>query len=125
MVYELIGYNTDCMASGDVRYRTYTASPKIADKFEKIPKIQFTDSGHGIVFNSREHTGTRKPNVYTVKKHVDKFMAMSDNEISMYEKIKRLEWTKEYLIQRLEAAGKLLKDANNLIDTVVERERGK
>ncbi|MBU0959547.1 MAG: hypothetical protein KKB31_06380 [Nanoarchaeota archaeon] len=53
-MYELIGYNTDCRYSQDVRYRSYTTSKKKADLFNKIPKIQFTDSGHGIVFHARE-----------------------------------------------------------------------
>jgi len=54
MVYELIAYNTDCRFPQDIRYREYTTSKKRAEAFEKIPKIQFTDSGHGIVFNARE-----------------------------------------------------------------------
>jgi len=54
MLYELAGYNTDCRYSQDIRYRQYTTSKKKADAFNKIPKIQFTDSGHGIVFRARE-----------------------------------------------------------------------
>ncbi len=54
MTYELIAYNTDCRYSQDVRYRAYTTSKKKADKFNLIPKIQFTDSGHGIVFDAKE-----------------------------------------------------------------------
>ena len=48
MVYELLAYNTECMQ--DIRYRKYTTSKKKAEAFNNIPKIQFTDSGHGIVF---------------------------------------------------------------------------
>lgn len=33
----------------DCRYRAYTSSQKMADLFEKVPKIKFTDSGHGLV----------------------------------------------------------------------------
>lgn len=40
----------------DVRHRSYTTSKKRAEEFERIPRIQFTDSGHGIVF-----TATLKP----------------------------------------------------------------
>jgi hypothetical protein len=33
----------------DVRYRCYTQSVKKAEQFKKIKRVQFTDSGHGIV----------------------------------------------------------------------------
>ena len=33
----------------DVRYRDYTSSEDRMKRFEALPKIQFTDSGHGIV----------------------------------------------------------------------------
>jgi len=39
----------------DVRYRQYTRSLARACKFELVPKIQFTDSGHGIVPVVTEH----------------------------------------------------------------------
>ena len=58
MIYELEAYNTE--NSDDIRYREYTSSKKKAELFKLIPKIQFTDSGHGIVFWSREHSGKRK-----------------------------------------------------------------
>ena len=61
MIYELEGYNTDSRYSDDIRYREYTTSKKKADEFNKIRKIQFTDSGHGIVFSATEHHGKRKP----------------------------------------------------------------
>ncbi len=60
MVYELLAYNTDSRYRDDVRYRKYTTSRKLAEAFGKIPKIQFTDSGHGIVFTFKIHVGTRK-----------------------------------------------------------------
>ena len=75
MVYELEAYNTDCRYSQDVRYRAYTTSKKKADAFDKIPKIQFTDSGHGIVFNAREFVGRRKSNIYTLRDYVNKHLA--------------------------------------------------
>ena len=59
MVYELIGYNTDSRYRDDVRHREYTMSAKKAELFRQIPKIQFTDSGHGIVFAAHEHRGPR------------------------------------------------------------------
>ena len=61
MTYELIAYNTDCRYPTDIRYRKYTTSKRIASDFEKIHKIQFTDSGHGIVFVSREYHGRKSP----------------------------------------------------------------
>ena len=61
MVYELIGYNTDGRYRDDVRHREYTTSKKKAELFEQIPKIQFNDSGHGIVFMALEHSGRRQP----------------------------------------------------------------
>jgi hypothetical protein len=33
----------------DVRYREYTTSERKIAAFKAIPKIQFTDSGHGVV----------------------------------------------------------------------------
>lgn len=54
-VWELTGYNTDPRYQTDVRYRGYTASPTFAEAFGKVPKIQFTDSGHGIYFMAWPH----------------------------------------------------------------------
>lgn len=59
--YVLEGFNTDSRYPDDVRHRQYTTSKIKADAFERIPKIQFTDSGHGVVFQARVHTGPRKP----------------------------------------------------------------
>ena len=61
MVWELIGYGTDSRYLDDVRHREYTSSRKRAEMFKRIPRIQFTDSGHGIVFHAVEHRGRRKP----------------------------------------------------------------
>jgi hypothetical protein len=71
MVYELVARNTDSRYwDRDVRWREYTTSKKKAEAFRKIPKIQFSDSGHGIVFMSHEHKGPRKPVVREVWEHV-------------------------------------------------------
>lgn len=60
-VYVLEAYNTDSRYPDDVRYREYTSSKKRADLFKRIPKIQFSDSGHGICFWSHEFKkGQRK-----------------------------------------------------------------
>ena len=60
-IYLLEAYNTDSRYSQDIRYREYTASKKRAELFNKIPKIQFSDSGHGICFSAIEHRGHRLP----------------------------------------------------------------
>ena len=74
MVYELVAFNTDCRYQQDIRYCAYTSSKTKADKFDQIPKIQFTDSGHGIVFNSREHKGHRKPCINNLSDYVNKYL---------------------------------------------------
>lgn len=61
MIYELVGYNTDSRYPNDIRYRKYTSSEREAKLFGKIPKIQFSDSWHGIVFVAREHRGAKQP----------------------------------------------------------------
>lgn len=33
----------------DVRYRDYTSSGARVERFMAVPKVQFTDSGHGVV----------------------------------------------------------------------------
>ena len=69
-VYLLEGYNTDSRYMDDIRYRAYTTSKKKADAFNKIPKIQFTDSGHGIVFSASEYRGKQKPTRYELDRYV-------------------------------------------------------
>lgn len=50
----LEAYGTDSRYVDDVRYRSYTTSQRKAEAFARIPKIQFSDSGHGIVFHATE-----------------------------------------------------------------------
>ena len=50
----LEAFGTDSRYPDDVRFRAYTTSHKKAEAFDRIPKIQFSDSGHGIVFAARE-----------------------------------------------------------------------
>ena len=50
----LEAYGTDSRYHDDVRHRSYTRSQKKAEAFARIPRIQFTDSGHGIVFHAEE-----------------------------------------------------------------------
>lgn len=68
MLYELEAYSTANYL--DVRYRAYTTSRKKAEAFEKIPKIQFTDSGHGIVFTALE-VKKRREEVKTLFEYVN------------------------------------------------------
>lgn len=53
-VWLLEAYATDSRYGADVRYRAYTTSRKKAEAFARIPRIQFSDSGHGIVFHATE-----------------------------------------------------------------------
>ncbi len=69
-VYLLEGYNTDSRYPDDVRYREYTTSKKRAELFNKIHKIQFSDSGHGICFSATEHRGHRQPRRSTLSSYV-------------------------------------------------------
>jgi hypothetical protein len=59
----------------DVRYREYTSSKAKALAFERVPKIKFTDSGHGIVPFVREHKGRRQPTIKLLADHVNKALA--------------------------------------------------
>lgn len=63
MTWVLEGFNTDARY-GEVRHREYTTSDRKAEMFNQIPKIQFTDSGHGIVFHARKHSGPRLPTIH-------------------------------------------------------------
>lgn len=80
MIYELTAYNTD-QRYGDVRYREYTSSERRAKSFSQIPKIQFTDSGHGIVFSARPYKGKRKPRIMVLSDYVGENLAkLKDTE---------------------------------------------
>jgi len=71
MLYELEAFNTETYT--DVRYRAYTTSKKKADAFASIPKIQFTDSGHGIVFSSRQ-VSKRRSNIGYLTEYMRKYL---------------------------------------------------
>lgn len=72
MVYELLAYNTESFS--DILYREYTTSQKKVDRFKRIPKIQFTDSGHGIVFWAFKHKGRREKTIHTLYEYVAKHL---------------------------------------------------
>ena len=62
----------------DCRYREYTTSKRKADLFARVPRIPFTDSGHGIVPYVREHSGRREPRNMVLQDHVvDSIKAMT------------------------------------------------
>jgi hypothetical protein len=73
-VYVLEAYNTDSRYPDDVRWREYTNSKKRAELFNKIPKIQFSDSGHGVVFWAREHKGKRKETRHELHSYINEQM---------------------------------------------------
>lgn len=54
----------------DIRYREYTSSKRKAELFKTVPRISFTDSGHGIVPHVREHRGRREPRNMILQDHV-------------------------------------------------------
>lgn len=78
--YELIAYSTESVGPGSVRYRDYTTSLVIANRFNAIPKIQFTDSGHGVVFCYRIHEGKRGKVIKEIRDYVDKHMKFSASQ---------------------------------------------
>lgn len=59
-VWMLEAYDTD---GRNARCREYTTSRTKAEAWARIPRIDFTDSGHGIVFNVWAHQGRRKPTI--------------------------------------------------------------
>ena len=78
----LEAYGTDSRYGSDVRYRAYTTSRTKAEKFTRIPRIQFTDSGHGIVFHAEElppRTRRLSP-IYSLSDYVREQMAALSGE---------------------------------------------
>jgi hypothetical protein len=75
--WELIAYNTDSRYRDDIRYREYTRSRTRAEAFERIPKIQFSDSGHELIFAARElpPRTRREPLRYQLSDYVREHMA--------------------------------------------------
>lgn len=57
MIWELEGYDTELR---EARCREYTRSQRTADLWVRIPRLQFSDSGHGVVFTRRPHSGARR-----------------------------------------------------------------
>jgi hypothetical protein len=60
-VWCLEGYDT---GAREARWREYTYSDAKAEAWERLPRIQFTDSGHGIVFQAhRLEPGAKRERV--------------------------------------------------------------
>lgn len=57
MVWCLEAYDTEMR---EARSRRYTTGDLTAEAWERIPRIDFTDSGHGIVFHALEHPRGKK-----------------------------------------------------------------
>ncbi len=74
--WELTGYSTEERGENAVRHREYTTSKKTAELFDRIPRIQFTDSGHGIEFMAGTHTGPRRPVKVGLREHVQHHMKL-------------------------------------------------
>lgn len=72
MLWELTAYNTESCYSNDIRYRSYTTSERKAKAFNQIPKIQFTDSGHGIAFMAWPAKNRSKPLINHLAEYVQK-----------------------------------------------------
>lgn len=70
MVWQLEAYDTEMR---EARCREYTTSRRTAELWERIPRIQFTDSGHGIEFIAREHSGPRRPTIRRMG-HADEWL---------------------------------------------------
>ena len=72
--WELLAFSTEMR--GDVRYREYTRSREKAERFGRIPRIDFTDSSHGIVFSAYEMRPgeVRQKTCHTLREYVNQHM---------------------------------------------------
>lgn len=73
----------------DVRYRAYTTQEARAERFKRVPRIDFTDSGHGIVPVVREHTGRRLPCIWILQDHVDPVLNLPDRSGPTWKQLKK------------------------------------
>jgi len=69
-----IGYSTEEQGENKIRHRVYTQSEITAEAWRRIPRIDFTDSGHGIAFTSYAHNGKRKLEKLDLYRHVDEHL---------------------------------------------------
>jgi len=80
----------------DVRYREYTTSTKKAEIFKDVPRISFTDSGHGIVPHVREHRGHREPRNMLLADHVRDYITAKGREVKPARKAHKIMTAEEY-----------------------------
>lgn len=104
----LKGFNTDSRYPDDVRYRAYTSSKRKAEAFNQIPKIQFTDSGHGVVFCATEvKPGTRRLEPrYALDEYVREHLERIKTDAAAATRESRKRPTQAQLRSELEAAAK-------------------
>lgn len=102
----LEGFGTDRRYSDDVRYRAYTSSKRKAEAFNQIPKIQFTDSGHGVVFCATEvKPGARRLEPrYVLDEYVREHLERIKTEAAEAQRAARKRPTQAQLRGELEAA---------------------
>ena len=67
----------------DLRYREYTSSRRKAELFQKVPRISFTDSGHGIVPHVREYSGRREPLNMMLANYVQEHITRMGREVKL------------------------------------------
>lgn len=71
-VWACIGFSTEEHGDASVRHREYTTSARKAEQWNEIERIDFTDSGHGIVFSATPHRGPRAPERRGLRDHVER-----------------------------------------------------
>ena len=73
--WELTAFSTEERGECAVRHRVFTVSEVKARAWRRIPRIQFTDSGHGIVFAARRVTSRAGlPEKRAQQAHVDEHL---------------------------------------------------
>lgn len=87
------------------------ASAKEAEAFNAIPKIQFTDNGHGIVFSVREHAGLKKPTRRELADYVRDNMPKLKRRVPSTRRIKDLESAIDGLLLLIKLPGENQVDA--------------
>lgn len=84
--YELTAFSTEERGEASVRLRDYTTSDLRAEAWNHIPRINFTDSGHGIVYQSRvmaryEPRKTTKGRTGSLMEHAYKHLAEATRKV--------------------------------------------
>lgn len=103
--FELKAFGTDMNYADDVRYRTFTTSATKAEQFGKIRRIDFSDSGHGIVFAAVElkYGDRRKKEVrgsYSQADYVEKELRRIKAEEKLPEEVQALIFAARHLVGR-------------------------